>query len=67
MSHFFWSSGHLGWGIFALIVFSGLWCLLADLIWRLVATRARVLAFALSVGWVAGVALILLGFHLAGR
>lgn len=67
MNGFFWTSGHLGWGIFALVVFSGLWCLVSDLAWRLLAVRARRLAFALGVGWVAGVALILLGFYLAGR
>ena len=35
MSGFLWASGHLGWGIFALAVFSCVWLLLSDLVWRL--------------------------------
>lgn len=63
MNGFFWASGHLGWGVFALLVFTGLWCLLFDLIWRLSNVRIGGLAVAMSIGWIVGVGLILLGFH----
>lgn len=65
MSEFLWTSGHLGWGIFALAVFSALWWLLADLCWRLTATRFARLAALLGAGWVVGVGLIVLGWWLA--
>jgi hypothetical protein len=65
MNAFFWTSGHLGWGIFAFVVFTGLWCLLTDLAWRLRNVRIGRLAFAMSIGWIIGVGLILLGFYLA--
>lgn len=67
MNAFFWTSGHLGWGIFAFVVFTGLWCLLSDLVWRLRNVRIGRLAFAMSIGWIIGVGLILLGFYLANR
>ena len=67
MNEFFWTSGHLGWGIFALAMFTGLWALLADLIWRLRNMRIGRLAAAMSAGWIIGSALILLCFHLGGR
>lgn len=63
MNEFFWtSSGHLGWGIFALVVFTGLWWLLSDLVWRLRNVRIGRLAVAMSIGWIIGVGLILLVF-----
>lgn len=67
MSGFFWASGHLGWGIFALVVFSGFWWLLADLVWRLISASFRRLAVAISIGWIVGVGLILLGVYLGNR
>ena len=67
MNEFFWTSGHLGWGIFALAMFTGLWALLADLIWRLRNMRIGRLAAAMSVGWVIGSALILLCFQFGSR
>ncbi len=63
MNGFFWTSGHLGWGIFSLVVFTGLWWLLSDLVWRLRSVRIARLAVAMSVGWIIGVGLILLGFY----
>lgn len=66
MIGFFWSAGHLGWGVFALVVFTCLWLLLADLVWRLRNTRVRRLIVGLSIGWIIGVGLILLGVHLGG-
>lgn len=65
MSDFFWTSGHLGWGLFAAIVFSGLWLLLSDLVWRLTAIRIVRLSVAASATWLIGIALIVAGFHLA--
>ena len=67
MNEFFWTSGHLGWGIFALAMFTGLWALLADLIWRLRNMRIGRLAAAMSAGWIIGSALILLCFQLGSR
>ena len=64
MNGFFWTSGHLGWDIFALVVFTGLWWLLSDLVWRLRNVRIGRLAVAMSIGWTIGVGLILLGFYL---
>lgn len=64
MNAFFWTSGHLGWGVFAVAVFSGLWWLLADLVWRLISTRIGRLVVVLAGGWVVGVGLIILGFCL---
>lgn len=64
MNAFFWTSGHLGWGIFALVVFTGLWWLLSDLVWRLSSVKIGRLAVALAIGWSIGVGLILLGFYL---
>ncbi|NII11149.1 hypothetical protein [Oleiagrimonas sp. C23AA] len=64
MSSFLWTSGHLGWGVFAIVVFSGIWLLLADLYWRLRTTRISRFLLALAVGWVIGVGLIML---LVGR
>ncbi len=67
MSDFFWSSGHMGWGIFALVVFTGLWWLLADLVWRLKSIGIGRLAIAMASGWIIGVGLIFLGFYFGNR
>ncbi|MFC5583259.1 hypothetical protein [Rhodanobacter terrae] len=67
MNGFFWTSGHLGWGIFAFVVFTSLWCLLSDLVWRLKSVRIGRLALAMSIGWIIGVGLILLGLYLGHR
>lgn len=64
MNGFLWSSGHLGWGIFALAVFTGLWWLLSDLYWRLQSIRISRLLVMLATGWTIGVGLILLGFYI---
>lgn len=63
MSDFFWTSGHLGWGVFALIVFTCFWWLLADLIWRLRSIRVHNFAILMALGWLIGVVFILLGFY----
>lgn len=67
MNSFFWASGHLGWGIFAFVVFTGVWWLLCDLVWRLKSVRIGWFAAAMSIGWIIGVALILLRFYLGDR
>ena len=64
MNEFFWTSGHLGWGIFWLAVFTGVWWLLSDLVWRLRSVRIARLAVAMSLGWIIGVGLIVLAFYL---
>lgn len=65
MSDFLWFPGHLGWGVFTLAVFTGLWWLLGDLYWRLQSIRISRFLFASVIGWVLGAALIILGFHIA--
>jgi len=65
MSDFLWSAGHLGWGVFALAVFTGLWWLLGDLYWRLQSIRIGRFLFVLAIGWALGAVLIILGFHIA--
>ncbi len=67
MNGFFWTAGHFGWGIFALVVFTALWCLLSDLVWRLSNVKIGRLAMALAIGWILGGGLILLGFYLGSR
>lgn len=67
MSGFFWISGHLGWGIFALLLFTGLWWLLSDLVWRLSRVRIRQLVVLMAGGWLGGFAVILLVFHHVSR
>lgn len=64
MNGFLWTSGHLGWGIFAVAVFTGLWILLSDLYWRVKRTRVARLLAAVAIGWLAGTGLIVLGFFL---
>lgn len=67
MNEFFWVSGHLGCSAFALTVFTGLWLLLSDLAWRLQNSRIGRLAMVMSIGWIIGAGLILLGFYLGSR
>ena len=67
MNGFFWTCGHLGWGFFAFAVFTSLWWLLTDLVWRLRSIRIGLLVVAMSIGWIIGVGLILLGVYLGNR
>lgn len=67
MNEFLWESGHLGWGIFAVAIFTGLWILLADLYWRLKTTRMLSLLCRATAGWAFGIALIVLGVWLSNR
>jgi len=66
MNAFFWTCGHIGWGLFAVLVFTGLWWFLSDVVWRLKSSPVRRLAVMMSGGWIIGIGLILLGFHFAG-
>jgi len=66
MNGFLWTFGHLGWGIFAVLVFSGLWLLLSDLCWRLLAICIGRLLALLAIGWMLGIGCIVFGFYMAG-
>ncbi len=63
MNEFFWVSGHLGWGTVALFVFTGVWWLLADLMWRLTRVKIKRLGAVMVFGWMIGAGLILLPFY----
>lgn len=67
MNGFFWSSGHLGWGFYALVIFTGIWVLAVDVYFRLKNTRATSLVAASATCWAIGAGLIVLGFWLANR
>lgn len=67
MSAFFWNAGHLGWGIFALAVFTALWLLGADLVWRLKTVSIRRLGPAVIAGWLLGAALVVWVYWWCGR
>lgn len=60
MSEFFWSSGHLGWGCFFILVYTCACLLAGDLVWRLVTVSTRRLMALFSVCWLLGVGVILL-------
>jgi hypothetical protein len=65
MSGFFWTSGHLGWGIFALLVFTVLWWVAVDLYWRL--NRFRLVRFLVPAvtSWALGAGIVVLVFYLS--
>lgn len=67
MKDFLWASGHLGWGIFAIALFTLLWCLLSDLVWRLKSSRIGRLLGMMFTGWIVGIALILLVSYLGSQ
>lgn len=60
--NFFWTSGHFGWAFFSLIAFTGLWCLMIDIVWRVTHVTVRRLAFLSLVGWAVAASAILWGF-----
>jgi len=66
MNSFWWASGHLGWGVFALTVFTCIWWLLFDLCWRLLTIRIVRLLALMAIGWMLSISFILLGFYVAG-
>ncbi|HET7662499.1 MAG TPA: hypothetical protein VFK31_02575 [Rhodanobacteraceae bacterium] len=67
MNGFLWAYGHLGWGIFAVAVFTGLWWLLGDVVWRLKNIGIGRFVAVMFPGWIIGVGLIVLGFFLGSR
>lgn len=67
MNGFLWASGHLGWGIFAAAIFTGLWILALDVYWRLKRTRKSSLLALAVAGWALGVGAIVLVSYLANR
>lgn len=67
MRDFFWASGHLGWGVFSLAVFTILWWLVADFVWRLKNVRINRLVIIMFAGWIFGAGLIVLGIYLGNR
>ncbi len=62
MNGFIWTSFHIGWGFFALLVFTALWWLFTDLVWRLANIRIQRLIAMMTAGWIVGVGLIVAGF-----
>jgi hypothetical protein len=56
MMTFFWSSGHIGWPLFAVIVFSVLILLATDIVWRMLRIQVRRLLCLTALFWVIGVA-----------
>lgn len=60
MSGFFWSSGHLSWGLFFILVYSAVCWLAGDVAWRLVTVGTMRLAALFGACWLLGVGLILL-------
>jgi hypothetical protein len=67
MNGFLWSSGHLGWGVFSLLVFTVLWWLFADLAWRLKKVRLGWFVGVMAAAWAIVASLIVAGFWLANQ
>lgn len=67
MNSFFWTSGHLGWGVFALAVFTLLWALAFDLAWRLTRMKFARLLSGMCAVWVIVAILIVLCFGMASN
>lgn len=63
MNAFFWTAGHLGWGIFLALVYSFACVLVGDFVWRLVTVRGRTLLAALGAIWVLGIVVIVAAMH----
>ena len=59
MTPFVWSEGHIGWPLFSILVFSGLYLLVTDIAWRLVRVPARSLLICACVIWLVGVACLI--------
>lgn len=66
MSNFFWASDHLGWGVFAVIVFTAVWWLLADVVWRLTTVRIVTLAALAAGTWLSAVGVIVAAYYFGG-
>lgn len=64
ISDFVWSAGHIGWPLFSIIVFSVLWLIATDVVWRIVRISFRNLLIRAVLAWMIGVAVVV-GFYLA--
>lgn len=67
MHDFLWASGHLGWGVFAIVTFSCLWLLASDLYCRLQYVRFRRFLVMFFAGWIVGVVLVVWAVWLSHR
>jgi hypothetical protein len=54
MMSFFWSSGHIGWPLFGIVVLSVLCLLATDIAWRVVRASTRRLLSIAAAAWVVG-------------
>lgn len=59
MLEWLWQDGHLTWGVFSVLVYTGILILVADLGWRLVTRPAWQIALAVILIWSAGVAALI--------
>lgn len=56
MMDWFWQNGHLSWPFFAVVVYTSLIILGADLVWRTTSGSTRKLALWVALVWLLGVA-----------
>jgi hypothetical protein len=59
MMPFFWSGDHIGWPLFALLVFSVCCLIVADIVWRVARFPFRRLLLAAGSAWTIGVAAVI--------
>ncbi len=59
MTSFFWSSGHMGWPFFSIVVFSILCLLATDAAWRVISTSSRKLLSVAGMIWAVGVTVLI--------
>lgn len=64
MSDWQWVGQHMDWGLFAVLVFTGLWWLLGDYFWRVKHVGVQRLLLVLGIGWVVAVAMLVLAWFL---
>lgn len=55
MMDWFWHDGHLSWPLFAVLVYTSLIVLGADLVWRTTSGSTRKLALLVALVWLLGV------------
>jgi len=58
MTSFFWSQGHLGWPLFGVLVYSVLFLLAGDIVWRLTPAPFRKILAVMALVWAAGMAVL---------
>jgi hypothetical protein len=59
VSHFFWHEGHLGWTLFAILVFSMIGLLVLDLAWRTIIVRTVLMLPVALLIWMIGILAII--------